>query len=259
MIGGRMGLLQDKVVIVTGATSGIGRVTAKLFAEEGAKVALVGRRTAEGGAACDEITAAGGEAHFIQADLSVLDAIGPAIDEVVSIFGRLDLAFNNAGITGLRGRIEAHTPQTWDELMHINLRSAFFCMQAQAAHMIQQGSGAILFNASVLATIAFPGTSVYSASKGALVSMARAAAVELGPSGIRVNTISPSLTKTPMTSAGFVVQSDGTEIHPLAAATPLRRVADPIEVSRAALFLLSDMASFVTGQNLVLDGGLSAM
>jgi NAD(P)-dependent dehydrogenase (short-subunit alcohol dehydrogenase family) len=252
-----MGLLEGKVALVTGATSGIGRASAVLFAQEGAKVALTGRRAAEGEAVAAEIAAAGGEAFFIQADLAQTDSIPSIIAQVVSRYGRLDVAFNNAGISG-GGPIDTLDEAKWDSIIDTNLKAAFFCLRAEAAQMKQQGGGAIVFNGSVLANIALPGTTIYSASKGGIVSLARAAAVELGPFGIRVNSVNPSITRTPMTEARIVTNAEGVETHPYAAGIPLGRLAEPEEMAHVALFLLSDRASYVSGQAVVVDGGQSA-
>jgi NAD(P)-dependent dehydrogenase (short-subunit alcohol dehydrogenase family) len=253
-----MGLLEGKVALVTGGTSGIGRASAMLFAREGAKVALTGRRAAEGEAVVAEIVAAGGEAFFIQADLAQIDGIPAVIAQVVTKYGRLDVAFNNAGISG-GGPIETLSEATWDSIIDTNLKAAFFCLKAEAAQMKQQGGGgAIVFNGSVLANIALPGTSIYSASKGGISSLTRAAAVELGSFGIRVNSVNPSITRTPMTTSRIVTSAEGTESHPYAYGIPLGRLAEPEEMAEVALFLLSDRASYVNGQALVVDGGQSA-
>lgn len=252
-----MGLLDGKVALVTGGTSGIGRASAVLFAREGARVALTGRRAAEGEAVVAEIAASGGEAVFLQADLTQIDAIPGIIDRVVARFGRLDAAFNNAGISG-GGPLETLDEARWDSLVDTNLKAQFFALKAEAAQMKAQGGGAILFNGSVLAGIAQPGTSIYSATKGGIVSLARAAAVELGPHGIRVNSINPSITRTEMTQGRIVQNPDGTESHPLAYGIPLKRLAEPEEIAQVALFLLSDRASYVNGQAIIVDGGQSA-
>jgi len=252
------GLLVGKVALVTGGTSGIGRASAVLFAREGAKVALTGRQWAEGEAVVAEIRAAGGEAIFIRADLAEIAAIPAIIDSVVGEYGRLDCAFNNAGVS-VAGLIETLDEAAWDRVIGTNLKAAFFCLQAEAAQMKRQGSGAIVFDGSVLANIAFPGTSIYSASKGGISSLMRAAAVELGPHGIRVNSVNPSITRTPLTTKRISAGPDGTETHPYAplGSIPLRRLAEPEEMAQVALFLLSDRASYVTGHALIADGGQS--
>jgi len=253
-----MGLLDNKVILVTGGTSGIGRASAELFAKEGAKVVLTGRRAPEGEAVVAGIRQAGGSALFIQADLTRIETIPDIINRTVANFGRLDGAFNNAGVTG-GGPIETLDEATWDRIIDTNLKASFFALQAQAAQMKQQGGGgAIVFTSSVLAQIAAPGTSIYSASKGGIDALTRAAAVELGPFNIRVNSVNPSITKTPMTTGRITVNADGTESHPLAVGIPLRRLAEPEEMAQVALFLLSDRASYVNGQSIVVDGGQSA-
>jgi len=252
-----MGLLDNKVILVTGATSGIGRASAELFAKEGAKVALTGRRSTEGEEVVAAIRKAGGSALFIQADLTQIDSIPAIIKKTVDEFGRLDGAFNNAGTTG-GGPIETLDEATWDRIVDTNLKASYFALQAEAVQMKKQGHGAIVFNSSVLAQIAAPGTSIYSASKGGIDALTRAGAVELGPFNIRVNSVNPSITRTPMTSARITRNADGSEAHPLAVNIPLRRLAEPEEMAQVALFLLSDRASYVNGQTIVVDGGQSA-
>jgi NAD(P)-dependent dehydrogenase (short-subunit alcohol dehydrogenase family) len=259
-----MGMLTGKVVLVTGATSGIGTESARLFAKEGARLALVGRRREQGEALALELVESGAEAVFLEVDLADTDSLAGMMARIVDRFGRLDAAFNNAGKSAGRGGIEMRSVEGWDALNSINLRSAFFCMQAQVTQFRRQAAGnrknggAIVFNASVLASIGQFGTAMYSATKGGLVAMARAAAVELGPESIRVNTVSASITRTPMTISSFVSGADTATEHPIVASTPLRRVAEPAEIAQGALFLLSDRASYITGHDLVIDGGLSA-
>ncbi len=253
-----MGLLENKVVLITGGTSGIGKASAILFAREGAKVAFTGRQAQAGAEVVATIEQFGGSALFIPIDLTHTDAIAAAIAGVVAKYGRLDAAFNNAGVSG-GGPIETLTEAVWDHIVDTNLKAAFFCLQAEVAQMKRQGGGAILFNGSVLAKIAQPGTSIYSASKGGIVSLAQAAAVEFGPLGIRVNSINPSITRTPMTDARISLDANGKASHPFGVGIPLGRLAEPEEMAEAALFLLSDRASYITGQALVVDGGQSAM
>jgi NAD(P)-dependent dehydrogenase (short-subunit alcohol dehydrogenase family) len=252
-------MLDAKIALVTGGNSGIGRASAILFAQEGAKVAITGRDAAQGEAVVAEITTGGGEAMFIQSDLTVAGTASAAIAQVVSTWGRLDCAFNNAGVAGSGLLLDAVDEAAFDRVIATNLKASFFCLKAEAAQMKAQRNGAILFNGSILAEIAQPGTSVYSASKGGVVSLARAAAVELGPFGIRVNTINPSITRTPMTQARITKAHDGKETHPLAANIPLGRLAEPEEIARVAMFLLSDLASYVNGQAIDVDGGQSAI
>jgi len=253
-----MTLLKDKVVLVTGATSGIGKASALLFAREGAKVAFTGRRKPQGEAIEREIRAAGGEAMFIQSDVTRLQELPQLIEKIVARYGRLDGAFNNAGTTG-GGPLETLSIETWDQVVDTNLKSAFFQLQAEVTQMKKQAAGgSIVFNASVLANLGAPGTSIYSASKGGVTSLTRAAAVELGRAGIRVNAVLPSVTRTEMTEGRITKNADGSEAHPLAVGVPLGRLAEPEEIAQVALFLLSDRASYVNGQAIVVDGGQSA-
>lgn len=252
-----MGMLDDKIALVTGGTSGIGRASALLFAAEGAKVILTGRRVAEGLEVVDEIESLGGSATFVMADISDVGRIGDMMAAALDAYGRIDCAFNNAGTTA-GGPIETLDERQWDSIHDVNLKAAFFCLKAQATAMKAQRSGSIVFNASVLGSIGRSGVSMYAASKGGVVSMMRAAAVELGPFGIRVNSVSPSITRTEMTRGRIFVATDGRETHPLAANTPLGRLADPMEIAQAALFLLSDRASYVHGHDFLVDGGQSA-
>ncbi|MEW5420574.1 SDR family NAD(P)-dependent oxidoreductase [Amorphus sp. 3PC139-8] len=256
-----MGLLDGKVALVTGSTSGIGAASALLFAKEGAQVVLTGRRVEDGEALVAEIKTVGGDAFFVQADLNVIESIPEVVAAVVERYGRLDVAFNSAG-TATGGPLATMTEAEWDRVNDTNLKSVYFCLKAQAEQMqAQGGGGSIVLNGSVLANIAFPGTTIYSASKGGITAMARAAAVELGPLGIRVNSINPSITRTPMTESMISANEDGTETHPFAPAgsIPLGRLAEPEEIANAALFLLSDRASYINGHALVVDGGQSVM
>ncbi len=254
-----MALLEGKVILITGGTSGIGRASAVLFAKEGARVALTGRRAAEGAAVVAEIEAAGGEALFIEADVTQTETIPETVARTVARFGRLDGAFNNAGVSAGPGEIDMRDEATWDKVIDTNLKSVFFCVKAQIAQMRAQGQGgSIVLNASVLAQIGAPGTAIYSASKGGVVSMARALATEVGRYGIRINTVNPSITRTEMTAGSFRREADGTERHPLAGNVPLGRVAEASEIAEPVLFLLSDRASYITGHALTVDGGVSA-
>ena len=253
-----MGLLENKVILVTGGTSGIGRASAELFAKEGAKVALTGRRAAEGEEVVAAIRKAGGSALFIQADLTQINTIPAIINKTVAAFGRLDGAFNNAGVAG-GGPIETLDEATWDRIVDTNLKANFFALQAQVAQLKKQGGGgAIVFNSSILAQVSAPGTTIYSASKAGIDALTRAAAVELGQFNIRVNSLNPSITRTPMTTPRITKNADGSESHPLAVGVPLGRLAEPEEMAQVALFLLSDRASYVNGQSIVVDGGQSA-
>jgi NAD(P)-dependent dehydrogenase (short-subunit alcohol dehydrogenase family) len=252
-----MGLLDGKVVLITGGTSGIGRTSAVLFAREGAKVAFTGRREEAGREVVDEIAKEGGEALFVRADATDVGGAADVVEQAVARFGRLDAAFNNAG-TAAVGPLTELDEATWDHLVDGNLKGAFFALQAQAAQMKKQGGGgSIVFNGSVFAELGTPGISIYSASKGGVAALARAAAVELGGDAIRVNTVNPTVIRTPLTEAGITRAEDGTEYHPHGEGIPLARIGEPEEVANVVLFLLSDLASYVSGQSIMVDGGQS--
>ncbi|MFD2265178.1 SDR family NAD(P)-dependent oxidoreductase [Lacibacterium aquatile] len=253
-----MGLLQDKIVAVVGGTSGIGEAASKLFAKEGATVAVVGRRQAEGEAIVADILAAGGKASFIQADVADAASVEEMTQEIVKRHGRLDAAFNNFGIDGGMKPVIDQTEADYDRIMDINLKGAFFALKSQLPVMLAQGKGAIVFTSSVLAEVSLPGSNLYSASKAGLIGLARSAAVEVAAKGVRVNVVSPAITRTPMTAGGFKTGADGEQKHVLTDFHPIGRVAEPEEVAEAALFLLADRASFITGHTLTVDGGLTA-
>ena len=248
-----LGALNGKVVLVTGAGSGIGRAAARAYARQGASVVLAGRRAAELDAVAEDIITAGGSAVAIPTDVSDERAIKALIDGTIDRFGQLDAAFNNAGVASSFAPITELTAEDYDRTMAVNTRGVWLLMQHEIRAMLAQGTGgAIVNNSSVAATGGTAGLSIYAASKGALDSMIRPIALEVGPAGIRVNNVSPSLVKTAMTE-GYPDEALG----PIAAHAALKRVGEPEDIGDVAVWLCTDAARFITGQSILVDGGFN--
>jgi len=239
---------RDRAVLVTGGTSGIGRATSLAFAREGARVAVVGRDKARG----DEVAAECGRGSvFLRADLANAAACGDVVAQVVAKLGRIDIAFNNAGFQERRAPLHEQPDAVYDQVFDTNLRAVFLLMKAEIAAMLPRGRGSIVNNASVSGLRnPNPGLALYSASKAAAISLTRSAAMEYAPQGIRINAVSPGRVETPMMLASGIA-----DMSAVAAGLPLRRLGTPEEVAGAVLFLASDEAAFVVGQNLGVDGG----
>ncbi|WP_413379169.1 SDR family NAD(P)-dependent oxidoreductase [Paenibacillus taichungensis] len=250
-------LLMDKVVMVTGAGRGIGAAAAKLFAEEGASVMLVSRTESELRTVRDEITATGGNADYFTADLSDASSVEEAVKATVRRYGRLNAAFNNAGIVVTVASLVDEKEEDFDLIQSVNYKGVWLSMKAQIKAMLEtSGSGAIVNSSSVGSLKGNPGLGAYGAAKRGVNSLTQTAAIEYGPAGIRVNAIAPGTTMTDMIQQWVSINPK--IIEQISAKTPLRRPAEPIEVANAAAWLLSDQASFITGVILPVDGGLSA-
>jgi NAD(P)-dependent dehydrogenase (short-subunit alcohol dehydrogenase family) len=256
MTGQNSGDLQGKVALITGGTSGIGRDTAILFAKHGAKVVLSGRRKEEGEETAKLARAAGGEAHFLQGDVSKTADVQMFVQKTVEKFGRLDVAFNNAGIEGKWTPIVDLAEDQFDQVLAINIKGVWLCLKYEMQQMIRQGGGAIVNMSSVAGLMGNAGSSAYCASKHAVIGLTRTAALEGAAYGIRVNTVCPAVIITPMAERAF--GSDLALNKRLLAMHPLGRFGKPMEIAEAVLWMCSEKSSFMTGHEIVLDAGMLA-
>ncbi|XAH21407.1 glucose 1-dehydrogenase [Xylophilus sp. GW821-FHT01B05] len=249
------GRMAGRVGLVTGGGSGIGRATALLMAREGAAAVVVaGRRQQEGEAVAAECRAAGVQALFVQTDVTQEDQVAQLVQTTVARFGRLDVAFNNAGYQERRAPLDQQDSSVYDTVFNANMRSIFLCLKYQVPVMAAQGDGRIVINASVSGLRnPNPGLSLYSASKAAVISLVRSAAMECAPRGVRINAVAPGRVVTDMMLASGIA-----DMSAVAAGLPLRRMGQPEEVAEAVLWLSSDEASYVVGHVLATDGGFTA-
>lgn len=249
---------QDKVALVTGAGSGIGRASALAFARDGASVVVVDVDRYGGEQTVSLIEERAGTASFIEADVSRLEQVEAMVQTAIETYGRLDFAHNNAGIEGqasARGTVDC-TEQNWDDTIDTNLKGVWLCMKYEIPRMLEQGSGAIVNTASVGGLVGLPGRPAYTASKHGLIGLTKAAALEYADSGIRVNAVCPGVISTPMIERGMAEYPDFEQ--QLRAYQPVGRMGTPEEVAETTLHLCSDASSFTTGVALPLDGGVTA-
>lgn len=248
--------LEGKIALVTGGTSGIGRETALLFAKSGASVAVAGRREAEGNETVELIRAAGGDALFVKADVSKGSEVEALVQRAVEKFGRLDVAFNNAGIEGELSPIVRQSEEDFDRTININLKGVWLCLKYEIRQMLKQGAGGSIVNmASVLGLVGSAGGSAYSASKHGVIGLTKTAALENAKTGIRVNAVCPGFIDTPMSERTLGVAS----VHKYVVGLhPVGRLGQAKEIAEAVLWMSSDAAPFLTGTSLVLDGGFLA-
>ncbi|MFJ8844692.1 SDR family NAD(P)-dependent oxidoreductase [Streptomyces cyaneofuscatus] len=247
------GLLTGKVVLVTGASSGIGAAAARTFCQEGAAVVLTARREKHLAELVAELRADGAQAAYVLADVTSAREAAQAVDFAVETYGRLDAAFNNAGVGGDRTPLHLMSDEVYDTLMDTNVRSVFNCLRAEIAVMLEQGGGTIVNNSSVGGLVAIPTAAPYVASKHAVVGLTRAAADEYAKQGIRVNAVAPGTTRSEITTDWFE-RNPGLE-DMVNSMTPQGRTAAPEEIAAAAAWLLSDRCPFLTGTVLPVDGG----
>jgi NAD(P)-dependent dehydrogenase (short-subunit alcohol dehydrogenase family) len=238
--------LPGRAALITGAASGIGRASALAFAAAGASVALVDIDAGGLAETAEAARALGGRAEVLVADVTSLGQVTSAVGRAVEVFGRLDAAHNNAGVPGPYVPLDEYEEEDFMRVLQVDLAGVWRCMRAEIRHMRAQGSGAIVNTSSMLGAAAMPDNSAYVAAKHAVHGLTRAAALELGGTGVRVNAIAPGVTRTGMTSA----VSDE-----LLSRVPLGRIAEPEEIAAAAVWLCSSQASYITGSVLVADGG----
>lgn len=247
--------LADKVAIITGASSGIGRATAKLFAEEGAKVVVAARRQAELDALVDEIRDEGGEAVACAGDIGDERHARASVDLATGKFGGLDVAFNNAGSVGEMGAASQISLDTWRTALDTNLTGAFLGAKYQIPAMLDRGGGSLIFTSTFVGhTAGMPGMAAYAASKAGLIGLMQVLAAEYGPQGIRVNALLPGGTDTPGAKSSIETPETRAFVEGLHA---LKRLARPEEIACSALYLASDASSFTTGAAILADGGVS--
>jgi NAD(P)-dependent dehydrogenase (short-subunit alcohol dehydrogenase family) len=250
------GRVDGKIALVTGGGSGIGRATALTFAREGAKV-VVADVVVEGGEdTVGQIKAAGGEAMFVKTDVARAAEVDAVVKAAVATHGRLDCAFNNAGVEGMLQTTVEYGEAHWDRVLAINLKGVWLCMKYEIAQMLKQGSGAIVNTASAAGLVGFPHLSAYVASKHGVVGLTKTAALEYAKAGIRVNAVCPGGIRTPMLERAFKMMEGFAEAA--VASEPVGRLGQPGEIAEAVVWLCSDAASFITGVPMAVDGGLVA-
>lgn len=251
---------KDKVALITGGGSGIGRATALALAKAGAAVVIGNRNREQGQAVVAEITSAGGRAAFLRTDVSQIADVQALVQHAVKKFGRLDLAFNNAGVEGDQKPLHEQDLEAANQLIDVNIKGVFWSMKYEIEAILKnapnakgEGRGAIVNCGSVFGINGAATWSLYSASKHAITGMSKTAALDYATEGIRVNTIAPGPIETPL-----LAKAGGGDANVFASVVPMKRIGKPEEVASAVVWLLSDEASFVTGHTLVVDGGYSA-
>jgi len=257
-----MKMFANKVVLIVGGSSGIGLAAARGFATEGAKVVLASRTSETGEGAAATVRASGGEAIFIRTDTAKEVDVREAVTKTVDAYGRLDIAFNNAGYEGPSKPLAEQETEDFEQIVDINLKGVFLAMKYQIRQMLKQGGGGAIVNTSSIAgVVGMPQGSIYAAGKHGVIGLSKSAALEYAEHGIRINTISPAATDTPMLERYIAAHP---HFGPSREAKtrfgqryPVKRIGTALEVAQAAIWLASDHASFIVGENIVIDGGIT--
>jgi NAD(P)-dependent dehydrogenase (short-subunit alcohol dehydrogenase family) len=247
--------MSHQVVLITGALTGIGRATAVRFAKEGADLVVSGRRDTEGRELVRELRALGADAQFVHADVRVEEDVRNLIDQTVKLFGRLDIAVNNAGTEGLKGLVTDQTAETYAATFDTNVLGVLLSMKHELRVMVAQGSGSIVNVSSAYGSIGAAGASVYVASKHAVEGLTKSAALEMAGTGVRVNVVAPGTTDT-----GMLTRFTNTDENKaaLVSTVPFKRLATPEEIAQVIAFVASPDASYMTGASIPVDGGMLA-
>ena len=247
---------KNKVALVTGAGSGLGLATAKAFAESGASVVLADWNEKSARAAAEELTAQGHKALTIHCDVADDAQVEAMVDRTIAAFGRLDVAYNNAGVQNVLAETADTTREDFDRVMAINLRGVWSCMKFELRHMRKQGSGTIVNCSSLGGLVGGAERGIYHAAKHGVIGFTKSAALEYAARGIRINAVCPGLIQTPM-SDQMVAAGQGEALKVMEKSIPMGRVGRPEEIANAVLWLCSEAASYVTGQSISVDGGFT--
>lgn len=251
-----MGHLNDKVALISGGNRGIGLAISKCFAEEGAIVVIVARDAETGQDIVSDIKQSGADAMFVQCDVTDVDQCESAIQQTIDRYGKLDILVNNAGIIYRNRTVVSTTPEEWKRTFDVNVNGTFYLSKFAMPHL-EKTTGAVVNMASYVGLVGFKGTAAYCASKGAIVQLTRAMALDHAEAGVRVNCVCPGSVHTEMITSAWEQYGEGAE-EVWASKHPLGRIAQPAEVASAVLYLASDASSFLTGIALPVDGGITA-
>lgn len=249
--------MKRKVVLVTGGSSGIGEATARLFASQGSKVILSARGSERGAAVAADIASSGGHAEFIQADVSLAEDVEKMIQEILNRHGRVDCAFNNAGMVGTHGPLDEYADSDWESVIQTNLSGVYYCMKHEVRAMLASGGGAIVNNASIMGHRGNPIFGpAYGASKHGVIGLTKTAALQYADKNIRINAVSPGVIQTPMVEQD--IGGDSAVYDMVKGWHPMGRLGKTAEVASAVCWLCSEGAGFVTGEAIGVDGGSAA-